>query len=90
MNCAAVVDFDPALRDPAHPARMLPISDCGDHLPPSDQGYNAMGNAIDLALFDSRRAAGQVPLGGPECGGMVSRRPARRGPSQDLPPSTSN
>jgi len=48
----AVVDFDAALRDPAHPARMLPIYDCGDHLHPSDLGYNAMGDAIDLALFD--------------------------------------
>lgn len=48
----AVVDFDRALRDPAHPARMLPIYDCGDHLHPSDRGYNAMGDAIDLALFD--------------------------------------
>jgi lysophospholipase L1-like esterase len=48
----AVVDFDRTLRDPAHPARMLPIYDCGDHLHPSDLGYNAMGDAIDLALFD--------------------------------------
>ena len=30
---------------------MLPIYDCGDHLHPSDLGYNAMGDAIDLALF---------------------------------------
>jgi lysophospholipase L1-like esterase len=48
----AVIDFDEALRDPAHPARMLPIYDCGDHLHPSDLGYNAMGDTIDLALFD--------------------------------------
>ena len=48
----AVVDFDKALRDPAHPTRMLPIYDCGDHLHPSDRGYNAMGDAVDLALFD--------------------------------------
>jgi lysophospholipase L1-like esterase len=48
----AVVDFDLALRDPAHPTRMLPIYDCGDHLHPSDLGYNAMGDAVDLALFD--------------------------------------
>jgi len=48
----AVVDFDRALRDPAHPARMLPIYDCGDHLHPSDLGYNAMGDAVDLALFE--------------------------------------
>ena len=48
----AVVDFDEALRDPAHPTRMLPIYDCGDHLHPSDLGYNTMGDAVDLALFD--------------------------------------
>jgi lysophospholipase L1-like esterase len=48
----AVIDFDLALRDPGHPARMLPVYDCGDHLHPSDAGYNAMGDAIDLALFE--------------------------------------
>jgi hypothetical protein len=48
----AVVDFDEALRDPVHPARMLPIYDCGDYLHPSDLAYNAMGDAIDLAQFD--------------------------------------
>ena len=48
----AVVDFDKALRDPEHPTRMLPIYDCGDHLHPSDLGYNTMGDAVDLSLFD--------------------------------------
>ena len=48
----AVVDFDRALRDPDHPTRMLPIYDCGDHLHPSDLGYRAMGDAIDLSLFE--------------------------------------
>jgi lysophospholipase L1-like esterase len=48
----AVVDFDRALRDPEHPARMLPIYDCGDHLHPSDLGYTKMGDAIELSLFD--------------------------------------
>jgi lysophospholipase L1-like esterase len=48
----AVVDFDRALRDPDHPTSMLPIYDCGDHLHPSDLGYRAMGDAIDLALFE--------------------------------------
>jgi lysophospholipase L1-like esterase len=47
-----VVDFDKALRDPAHPTQMLPIYDCGDGLHPSDLGYCTMGDAIDLALFD--------------------------------------
>jgi len=48
----AIVDFDAALRDPEHPSRMLPIYDCGDHLHPSDLGYRAMGDAIDLSLFE--------------------------------------
>jgi lysophospholipase L1-like esterase len=48
----AIVDFDRALRDPDHPTRMLPIYDCGDHLHPSDLGYRAMGDAVDLSLFD--------------------------------------
>ena len=48
----AIVDFDQALRDPDHPTRMLPIYDCDDHLHPSDLGYRAMGDAIELSLFD--------------------------------------
>jgi lysophospholipase L1-like esterase len=47
----AIVDFDQAVRDPSHPTRMLPKYDCGDHLHQSDLGYRAMGDAIDLALF---------------------------------------
>jgi lysophospholipase L1-like esterase len=48
----AIVDFDRALRDPDHPSRLRPAYDCGDHLHPSDLGYRAMGDAVDLALFD--------------------------------------
>ena len=48
----AVIDFDKGLRNPEHPASMLPIYDCGDHLHPSDLGYNRMGDVIDLSLFD--------------------------------------
>ena len=47
-----VIDFDEALRDPAHPSSMLPAYDCDDHLHPSDKGYRQMGDAIDLTLFD--------------------------------------
>ncbi len=47
-----VIDFDAGLRDPEHPTSMLPVWDCGDHLHPSDRGYNRMGDIIDLALFD--------------------------------------
>jgi lysophospholipase L1-like esterase len=46
-----VVDFDAALRDPACPTQMLAHYDCGDGLHPSDRGYCAMGDAIDLALL---------------------------------------
>ncbi len=47
----AVIDFDKAIRDPAHPTRMLPAYDSGDHLHPNDAGYQAMANFIDLRLF---------------------------------------
>ncbi len=48
----AVIDFDAAMRDPAHPTRMRPEFDVGDHLHPNDAGYRAMGEAVDLKLFD--------------------------------------
>jgi lysophospholipase L1-like esterase len=31
---------------------MLPAYDGGDHLHPGDAGYKAMGEAIDLSLFE--------------------------------------
>jgi lysophospholipase L1-like esterase len=46
-----VIDFEKAVRDPANPDRMLGAYDGGDHLHPGDQGYKAMGEAIDLSLF---------------------------------------
>lgn len=51
----AVIDFDAITRDPAKPTRLLPAYDSGDTLHPSDAGYKAMGEAIDLALFRTRR-----------------------------------
>ena len=47
----AVIDFDQALRDPAHPARVLAAYDSGDHLHPSDAGMQAMADAVPLALL---------------------------------------
>src|SRR5579864_4806775 len=47
-----VIDFDAATRDPASPARFLPLYDSGDHLHPNDAGYEAMGKSIDLHLFE--------------------------------------
>jgi lysophospholipase L1-like esterase len=46
-----VIDFDAATRDPQQPKRFLPQYDRGDHLHPSDAGYQAMANAIQLSLF---------------------------------------
>jgi len=34
---------------------LLAAYDSGDHLHPSDAGYKAMGEAIDLTLFRARR-----------------------------------
>lgn len=47
----AVVDFDAVLRDPAHPSRLLPALDSGDHLHPGDAGYRRMAEAIDLGAL---------------------------------------
>jgi lysophospholipase L1-like esterase len=46
-----VIDFASALSDPTNSARMNPKYDSGDHLHPGPAGHEAMGNAIDLALF---------------------------------------
>jgi lysophospholipase L1-like esterase len=55
----AVIDFDRVLRDPGHPARLLPRYDSGDHLHPNDAGYAAVANAVPLALFGA--AAPRAP-----------------------------
>ncbi len=46
-----VIDFDKAVRNPSNPARILDAYDGGDRLHPSDAGYAAMGQAVDLNLF---------------------------------------
>ena len=46
-----VIDFDLAIRDPGHPARILPRYDSGDHLHPNDAGYQAMADTVQLNLF---------------------------------------
>ncbi|NIZ91968.1 SGNH/GDSL hydrolase family protein [Kineococcus rubinsiae] len=57
----AVFDLDVALRDPAHPDRLLPTYDSGDHLHPSDAGYEAMAAAIDVdrLVRDAQGAQGR-------------------------------
>ena len=48
----AVIDFDRAIQDPAHTARMAPGYDSGDKLHPNDAGYRKMSESIDLGLFE--------------------------------------
>ena len=72
----AVIDFDAAVRDPQNPARLRAEYDPGDALHMTDAGYEAMGEAIDLALFSRSRAraasAGtpRTPWGAPAVGGI--------------------
>ena len=45
------VDFEKAVEDPSQPGSMKAEFDSGDHLHPNDAGYKAMGEAVDLSLF---------------------------------------
>lgn len=47
----AVVDFSAATADPANPLAFRPDYNITDKLHPNDAGYQAMANAVDLALF---------------------------------------
>ena len=49
------IDFEKATQDPANPGSFLPAYDHSDHLHPSDPGYKAMGDAIDLNLFVEKK-----------------------------------
>jgi len=49
-----VIDFDEAVRDPAHPTQILPAYDSGDHLHVNNAGNIAQGKAIPPALFHRR------------------------------------
>jgi len=51
-----VIDFDKATRDPNDPKKLLAAYDSCDHLHPSDAGYKAMGEAIDLAVFQPAKS----------------------------------
>jgi len=46
-----VIDFDKATGDPKDPKKFLDAYNSCDYLHPSDAGYKAMADAIDLALF---------------------------------------
>jgi lysophospholipase L1-like esterase len=46
-----LLDFDRIVANPAHPSAIAAAYDSGDHLHPNDEGYRAMGESIDLKLF---------------------------------------
>ena len=48
------VDFDKAIQDPSNPTSLLPADNSGDNLHPSDAGYKAMSDSIDLKLFTKK------------------------------------
>jgi lysophospholipase L1-like esterase len=49
-----VIDFDEAVKDPSHPAQLLPSFDSGDHLHVNDSGNVAQASAIPIGLFQDR------------------------------------
>lgn len=46
-----IIDFGRVIADPARPAAIAAGYDSGDHLHPNDAGYRAMGDSVDLKLF---------------------------------------
>ncbi len=46
-----VIDFAAAVADPRDPQALAPWYDSGDFMHPNDAGYQAMANAVNLALF---------------------------------------
>ena len=81
-----VFDFEAAVRDPAHPTRMLQKYAAADNLHPNDAGYEALANAVDLSVFRSApRPAGATasalgglttPWGEPDLQGIWSGQTA--------------
>jgi lysophospholipase L1-like esterase len=51
----AIIDFDKAIRDPEHPAKVRQEYDSGDHIHPSAAGYKAMADLIPLNLLGGKR-----------------------------------
>ncbi len=47
-----VIDFEAVVRDGSSPPKIMPSFDPGDHLHFTDAGYQTMGEAVNLSLFD--------------------------------------
>jgi lysophospholipase L1-like esterase len=48
----AVIDFDKVMQNPQKPLSMIPEAQSGDYLHPNEKGYEMMGGAINLKLFE--------------------------------------
>jgi lysophospholipase L1-like esterase len=59
-GCDAVIDQDRATHDPDRPTRFLPAFDSGDHLHPNDAGHQAIGDSINLGLFENVHQPGGI------------------------------
>ena len=59
-GCDGLIDQDTATHNPSAPTEYLPAYDSGDHLHPSDAGYQAIGNAVNLSLFAPATAYGNL------------------------------
>ncbi len=46
-----IIDFDRVVANPNNSAAIATLFDSGDHLHPNDAGYRAMGEAVELKLF---------------------------------------
>jgi lysophospholipase L1-like esterase len=51
----AVVDFDKVVQDPNHPKQIRADYNIRDHLHPNDSGYQAMADAVNVAIFAGGR-----------------------------------
>jgi lysophospholipase L1-like esterase len=47
----SVLDFDRAVRDPGHPARVRPALHDGDHLHLNPEGYRVLATEVSGGLF---------------------------------------
>ena len=82
-----VIDFDAVVRDPAHPDRLLPAYDTGDHLHPNEAGYRAMAQAIPLSLLSGPRVTDRRVIGAaaPAAVGPAARAPQIALTFDDMP-----
>ncbi|MCW3848777.1 GDSL-type esterase/lipase family protein [Sphingomonas sp. LB-2] len=71
-NFDGVIDLDAVMRDPARPTHMLASYDSGDGLHPSMAGYQAMADAVPLALLGSKQKPARAAAAKPEPAPMIA------------------